>query len=250
MNANVRDIITTILGTAGFSADETAQALGEAKDIAPTIWVKQREVETWLSNQNGTAYVEFRFHNSNYKTNLRGKHQAHNCATALEIIARLSCGGRVTRAHIDRGLANVPLNGRFQTISKKPLVIFDTITTAQDMKNFVFAVDDYFGRATQKSLQSPTNLHPRPFKRLIICDVVFPELAIIKQNVTIIFTRPELQTEYRRHYDRAVVKTMVMPFDKALPHATENFPEHKIFIIGNQELCKKVPLLIQDVAPQ
>jgi len=243
MNNNVRNIITSILRAAGFTAVEIARALREAETIYPKIWVKQREVDAWLVSNDGVAYVAFNFRGSNYETNLRGRFQAYNCAVAIEIISRLSNAARVSSVQIENGLVNVPLKGLFETISKKPSVIFDTVTTPAQMKDFVSCVDDYYGRAMQKSLESETNLHPRPFRRLVICDYVSAELASIKQNITIIFTCEELEKQYRGYYSGAAVKTMVMPIEKAYPYALEHFSDYKILVIGGEGLYKKVRAL-------
>jgi len=161
---------------------------------------------------------------------LRGRHQAINMARVVE--DALQTGA--TREQIDKLLMNQPLDGKFETLQQNPRVIFNIIESPEDMKNFVTCVGDYFGRAMQARMASHENLHPAPFKRLIIADVFYPELTKIKQNVTIIFMRADLCNQYRAQY-KGVVKTHVLPFDAALA-SIKDYPDHKTFIIGGRDL--------------
>jgi len=232
MNNSVIDIVTTVLSEAGYK---------EVPKIPTDIKIVKKTIRAWISNEDGTAYINFEYKGEYYKTNLRGTHQAVNCAYAIEVFYHLNKNGyKITREHIDNGFVRVPLNGRFETIQKKPLVIFNAAVSTEDIKNFVKTVDEYFGRAVQKSLATPQNLHPKPFKKLIIydCDFGLEELIKIKQNVTIIFTSEQVRQKYLGIYN-GIVKTMTMGLEKAIPHATKNFAEHKIFIVGSEKphLC-------------
>jgi len=193
------------------------------------IKIPKKAVDAWFINENGVAWTCFEYKGDVYRTNLRGKHQAYNCA---HIIEQMRAQGK-SRAEIDRHLANIPLDGRFETVLKKPLVIFDRLESAEDVKNLVRAIDDYFGREMQKAQSSRTNLHPRPFKKLIIFDFDkgLGELSYIKQNVTLIFTSEAMRRAYLETYS-GVTKTYVMDLEKAISHAVQNFPEHKIFVVG------------------
>lgn len=230
MNNNTIDVVNSILKEAGHTPLDPAQIVHAHSDVR----VIKKHVRSWMLGENSMAYIGFEYKGQIYKTVLRGHHQAVNCAYAIEICERL----KIARQYIDRGLVNIELNGRFETISKKPFVVFDTVQTAEDMKNFCANVDDYFGRAMQKAQATPQNIHPKPFKRLIICDYFSPELCCIRQGLKIIFTTGKLQKQYFDNC-KSIVKTSVMEFEKALPHALQNFPEHKIFIIGGQNLYQK-----------
>ena len=235
MNNSIRDIITSVLKEAGHSEFQ----------IPAGIKVAKKDVHAWITNEDGKAYINFNykseFYDRPYKTNLRGTHQALNCAYALEVFRHLNEKGfNITREHIDNGFVKVPLNGRFETINKKPLVIFDTAENTDDVRNFVNCVNEYFGRSMQKALATPQNLHPKPFKKLIIFDCGFglDELTRIKQNVTIIFTNEQIQKKYLSIYD-GVVKTLVLKLDKAIAHATKNFSEYKILILGKEDIYQE-----------
>jgi len=230
MGDSIHDIITSVFHEAGIYNVNAAQVISDAGNIR----IKKKDVSARILNENGTAYIGFVYKGEYYKTVLRGKFQAWNAAFCIEIFRKMN----IAREYIDRGLISIPLDGRFETIIKKPLVIFDAVSCAESMKHFVENVDDYFGRAAQKALITQQNLHPKPFKRLIICDYFSPALARIKQNVTIIFTREQLQKEYLATYN-GVVKTMVMEFEKALQFSVENFPEHKIFIVASYDFLER-----------
>jgi len=224
MNSSIKDILNA-MGVKYFTA------FGDIK-IAKT------KIRTWFERSEGTAFVCFEYNDETYRTTLRGKHQAFNAAFCVAAAKRLG----ISKDKIDKALVNIPLNGRFETLRAKPTMIFDIVENAKDMKNFAMCVYDYFGRRVQASLTSKDNLHPEPFRRLVIADCFYPELAKIKQNVTIIFTREELQKQYLATYD-GIVKTLVMDFETAIEHAITNFPDYKIFVIGGRELYNDMRLL-------
>jgi dihydrofolate synthase/folylpolyglutamate synthase len=57
---------------------------------------------------------------------LRGEHQALNCGLALAVVDKLSERGfHVDEGHILKGLANVKLPGRFETVLQSPRTILD-----------------------------------------------------------------------------------------------------------------------------
>ena len=223
MNKSIRDILSAL----GLDADKASSENSDIKVI-------KARTPVWFARENGKAYVCFEHNGEYYKTILRGKHQALNAAFCVEIAKRMG----IPREKIDKVLVSIPFDGRFETLSQKPLIIFDTVESSEDMKNFAMCVYDYFGRKVQASMTTSDNIHPEPFRRLVIADVFYPELALIKQNVTIIFTKEEFQKQYLETYN-GVVKTLVMDVDTALSHATKNFPEHKIFIIGGRNLYKR-----------
>ena len=189
--------------------------------------------------ETGVPYTYFWYKNVQYRTNLRGRHQALFCAHIVE--RRLRDG--VKFDEIDRELTGFSLDGRFETLMRSPYVIFDIVEKPRDTKNFVINVDDYFGRKVQRSLATRDNLHPDPFRKLIIATVVHPDLIRIKQNVTIIFTSAELERQYLAMY-KGIVKTFVMPFLVAINHAVNNYPGHKIFVIGDRNLYEKTRSII------
>ena len=225
MNSSINDFLTAM------GVDVCAQL--------PDVKIAKTKVRTWFAREDSQAYVCFEYEGEIYRTTLRGKHQALNAAYCVEVATRLG----IKREVIERALVSVPLDGRFETLNQKPMVIFDIVESADDMRNFAMCVYDYFGRKVQASLSSRDNLHPEPFKRLIIADVFYPEMAKIKQNVTIIFTRDELQKQYLLTYN-GIVKTYVMEISDAVRHALKNFSDHKIFVIGGRELLHLTKSLI------
>jgi len=239
MNSSITDIVTSVLkeGMHGLSASSRLVHSVQI-EMPANIKVIKKDVHAWITNEDGTAYINFQYKGEYYKTNLRGTYQALNCAYAIEVFKYLNQNGlKITREHIDNGFVRVPFNGHFETIHKKPLVIIDKVDNAEDVKNFVKTVDEYFGRAVQRSLVTPQNLHPKPFKKVIIFDCNFglEELIKIKQNITIIFTNEPLRQKYLTLYN-GVVKTMTMTVEKAIPHAMKNFADHKIFVVGTKTI--------------
>ena len=221
MNDSIRDILTTM------GVEDVDQVLRSNSDIK----IIKSHIRTYFSKEDGNAFVNFDFDKDYYKTNLRGTHQAVNCAHCIAIAKRLG----IVREVIDNALVNVPFNGHFETLNKQPSIIFDVVENNTDMKNFTDCVYDYFGRKVQRSLCTPENLHPEPFKKLVIANAFYPELASIKQNVTIIFTDEALRDQYLETYN-GIVKVFVMPFEKALKNALTNYSDYKIFIIGSKQL--------------
>ena len=235
MNSSIHDIMATIFRNADNPLD-VGSVLAQNNDIK----IHKTKIHPLLVRENGTALVTFEYKGDIYRTTLRGRHQAFNAAYCVEVARRLNIDGK----HVDSALTNIPLNGRFEKLCNYPAVIFDMVESREDAKNFINCVDDYFGRAVQVGLAGPNNLHPVPFRRLIISSVFFPELCKIKQNVTIIFTNPELREQYSSHSQSRVVKTYVMDIETAIKHAINKFPDHKICIIGNRELYEKCVSLL------
>jgi len=201
--------------------------------------IYRNAIESWIDTENGVPYISFIYNGEHYQTNLRGKHQAFNMA---HIVRDMKSAGK-SREEIDDVLLNQDITGKFETISKNPTVIFDTVQSNEDAKNFMTAVDDYFGRSMQRSAaRAKGELHSTTFKKLVIADVFYPELTrTVRQNLTIIFTSKELEDQFKNAGASKVTKTMVMQdIRQALVFARKNFPTHKVFVIGCQNLRKEL----------
>lgn len=66
---------------------------------------------------------------------MAGKHQVENLSLALAVISRLRDQGiKINIPAVKKGIANTKLQGRFEVISKKPLLIFDVAHNEDSFK--------------------------------------------------------------------------------------------------------------------
>ncbi len=84
---------------------------------------------------------------------LRGKKQAENEAICLEVVRILrEKGWKISEQAVREGLAGVIHRGRFETVSEKPLVVFDGAHNLPAIKNFWQNVETYYGSYVGKRM--------------------------------------------------------------------------------------------------
>ena len=129
---------TNLLGN---SLEEIAkEKAGIIKKNTPVIiGRKQEETEHIFKSEakEKNSSIHFCKKNLNYSTDLKGEYQKENLNTALQAIKILNLN--INDDIISKGLNNVVkntgLNGRWQTIAKKPLTICDTGHNEDGIKN-------------------------------------------------------------------------------------------------------------------
>ena len=129
---------TNLLGN---SLEEIAkEKAGIIKKNTPVIiGRKQKETEHIFKSEakEKNSSIHFCKKNLNYSTDLKGEYQKENLNTALQAMKILNLN--INDGIISKGLNNVVkntgLNGRWQTIAKKPLTICDTGHNEDGIKN-------------------------------------------------------------------------------------------------------------------
>ena len=129
---------TNLLGN---SLEEIAkEKAGIIKKNTPVIiGRKQKETEHIFKSEakEKNSPIHFCKKNLNYSTDLKGEYQKENLNTALQAMKILNLN--INDGIISKGLNNVVkntgLNGRWQTIAKKPLTICDTGHNEDGIKN-------------------------------------------------------------------------------------------------------------------
>jgi len=129
---------TNLLGN---SLEEIAkEKAGIIKKNTPVIiGRKQEETEHIFKSEakEKNSPIHFCKKNLNYSTDLKGEYQKENLNTALQAMKILNLN--INDGIISKGLNNVVkntgLNGRWQTIAKKPLTICDTGHNEDGIKN-------------------------------------------------------------------------------------------------------------------
>lgn len=90
-------------------------------------------------------YQYFEYENIKYKINLKGKKQIENATTVLNVIKILKENNfNITNDTILNSLSNIIHPGRFETINKSPLVIFDGAHNDNALSNFMEAVNSLY----------------------------------------------------------------------------------------------------------
>ena len=90
-------------------------------------------------------YQYFEYENIKYKINLKGKKQIENATTVLNVIKILRENNfNITNDTILNSLSNIIHPGRFETINKSPLVIFDGAHNDNALSNFMEAVNSLY----------------------------------------------------------------------------------------------------------
>ena len=162
---------TNLLGN---SLEEIAkEKAGIIKKNTPVIiGRKQEETEHIFKSEakEKNSSIHFCRKNFNYSTDLKGEYQKENLNTALQAIKILNLN--INDDIISKGLNNVVkntgLNGRWQTIAKKPLTICDTGHNEDGIKNNIKQLKQLkfnklhfvFGTVNDKDLRKILRLLP------------------------------------------------------------------------------------------
>lgn len=90
-------------------------------------------------------YQYFEYENIKYKINLKGKKQIENATTVLNVIKILRENNfNIEKDTILNSLSNIIHPGRFETINKSPLVIFDGAHNDNALSNFMEATNSLY----------------------------------------------------------------------------------------------------------
>jgi dihydrofolate synthase/folylpolyglutamate synthase len=106
------------------------------------VWSKdeQSAVSRYIESSGRDEWIPKRFH-----IPLLGFHQVQNAATAYAALQVLiDCGAKISDEDISIGLSNVSWPGRFEIISKKPLMVVDSAHNRESALRLRLTVDDYF----------------------------------------------------------------------------------------------------------
>ena len=129
---------TNLLGN---SLEEIAkEKAGIIKKNTPVIiGRKQEETEHIFKSEakEKNSSIHFCRKNFNYSTDLKGEYQKENLNTALQAmnILNLNINDGIISKGLNNVVKNTGLNGRWQTIAKKPLTICDTGHNEDGIKN-------------------------------------------------------------------------------------------------------------------
>ncbi len=143
------------------------QKAGIIKQDSDTIFVKQEEEvnnvikQTCLSKNNTLHLVEKEnisnysydnnFQKFDYKKhkniviNLKGEKQINNASICLEAVDILNKKSyKISEENVKEGLKTVVHKGRFETISEKPLIIYDGAHNKPAIENFINSINMYY----------------------------------------------------------------------------------------------------------
>lgn len=129
---------TNLLGN---SLEEIAkEKAGIIKKNTPVIIGRKQEETEHIFNSEAkekNSSIHFCRKNFNYSTDLKGEYQKENLNTALQAmkILNLNINDDIISKGLNNVVKNTGLNGRWQTIAKKPLTICDTGHNEDGIKN-------------------------------------------------------------------------------------------------------------------
>ncbi len=149
------------------------------KNIPVIIGETQDEIKSIFTEKAKSLNSEIYFADNlswlpKYKTDLKGKYQNYNANTAIAAVKVLQLQGeRVTDTHISNGLSNVVhntgLQGRWQKLLDKPMVICDTAHNKEGLEIVMeqLAEQHYnklhivIGMVNDKNIDGALNLFPK-----------------------------------------------------------------------------------------
>lgn len=127
--------------------DATAEAIiaAKAREMdAPYQRVDRGSLQVANATLDGTCFSYGNY--ENVTLSLLGLYQPYNAATVLTAVSLLNERGlSVSPEAVEQGLATVYWPGRFERISRQPLVIFDGAHNAEGIAAAVRSIRHYFG---------------------------------------------------------------------------------------------------------
>ncbi len=148
------------------------------------------------------------------RTRLVGEHQIKNAVTAIKTLTVLAGNGfDISHESIKKGISNTSWPGRFEVVSKAPLVIFDGGHNVQCMQALTDCVDRYlqdrekilvFSMFADKDCRNSIELLKGRFDHRIICEMKHPRraekefIASLFEEETQIVADPKEAVEYAR----------------------------------------------------
>lgn len=122
-------------------ATEYIQKIADEKNNTLKV-IYENEISNYCFDKD---YQYFEYENIKYKINLKGKKQIENATTVLNVIKILRENNfNITNDTILNSLSNIIHPGRFETINKSPLVIFDGAHNDNALSNFMEAVNSLY----------------------------------------------------------------------------------------------------------
>ena len=104
--------------------------------------IYEDEISNYSFDEN---YQYFEYEGIKYKINLKGKKQIENATTVLNVIKILKENSfNITNNTILNSLSSIIHPGRFETINKSPLVIFDGAHNDNALSNFMEAANSLY----------------------------------------------------------------------------------------------------------
>lgn len=234
----------------------TEQKAGIIKENSETIFIEQEEKEVndkikeICSNKSNILHLikkenisnysydkDFqKFDYKNYKNiliNLKGEKQIYNasiCIECAEILKNKSY--KVLEKEIREGLKTTIHKGRFETISKEPLIIYDGAHNKPAIENFVNSIQMYYKNLEKVYIISILKI--KDYKTIL------KELLKDKKSI-FIFTdgndkeiyvsKEELYNEAKKYTNS---KSLYMyKLEDALSLTREKYKDHVTFIVGS-----------------
>ena len=140
--------------------------------------IYEDEISNYSFDEN---YQYFDYEGIKYKINLKGKKQIENTATVLNVVKILRENNfNITNNTILNSLSSIIHPGRFETINKSPLVIFDGAHNDNALSNFMEAVNSLYKNINKTFIISI--IKTKDYKKMI--DTLFNNYP----NSTFIFT--------------------------------------------------------------
>lgn len=183
--------------------------------------------------------------NKNIKINLKGKCQIYNAAIVLECIDVLKQKGYIiTQESIKKGLSTVIHKARFETLNKRPNIIFDGGHNENAIQNLKSTINQYYNKITKVYIVSI--LKTKDFKTVI-------RLLSEDKNSIFIFTtgndenkyvsKEELYEEAKKYLSKNIYK---INLKEAINFAKNTYKDKLIMIIGSFYVYKDVIEFIKD----
>lgn len=173
----------------------------------------------------------------NIKAGVIGKFQAENAAVCIEIMLQLRQRGyEIEDYSIINGIANAKWSGRFEIISKNPMIIIDGAHNYDASKRLAESIELYF-----------------PNRKIVFIIGILADKdynAIIKNTVYLADTIYTITPDNSRALDGHKLKDIIQPYNqnvfycedikKALSYAKENIGDGIIICFGSLSYIGKI----------
>lgn len=179
----------------------------------------------------------------NIKINLKGKCQIYNAAITLECINVLKQKGyKITEESIRKGLSTVIHKARFETINKKPYIVFDGGHNENAIQNLISTIKQYY--PNKRKVYIISILKTKDYKTVI-------KLLTQDKNGIFIFTtgndekryvsKEDLYKEAQKYLSNNLY---TKELNNAIKFAKDTYKEEVIMVIGSFYVYKDVISLI------
>ena len=133
------------------STNQSVEALNVLEKVCneksiPLIVTEKPKSISWDENGEYFTYKNI----TNIQCSMLGTHQLENASVAIETALQLG----INEEHIKNGIKKAKNIGRFEIISKNPLIIFDGAHNPDGMKTLVNALNRYFPNQTKSFIMA------------------------------------------------------------------------------------------------